>query len=114
MKSGRNMDTSLSIANIIKERSTKKENLLQKIMYYLDSLNGRIREYSIDIMFKKSPGDYETQSDGKMAEHAESTICLSSIQSCTVVIHINWSTTGLQKYTVMNIESQNYSDYGIN
>jgi len=108
------MDLNIQITNLIKEPSTKKENILQKITQYLDSLNGRIENYSVDILFKRTSSEYETQTAGRLSEPTDSVICFSQLASCTVIIYIYWKLEGLRKYSIMNIEADNESSFKIN
>ena len=108
------MDISTSVVTILKDQVTKKENLLQKVVGFLDGLDNNIQDYSVDILFKRTSGDYETHSDGRMSEPVDAVICFTKIPSCTVVIHINWKNQGMCKYSIMNIESEKNSTFCIN
>ncbi len=108
------MNLSNSVVSILKDQLTKKENLLQKIVGFLDSHNGRIQDYSVDILFKRTSADYETHSTGRMSEPVDAVICFTKIPSCTIVIYVNWKNQGMRKYSIMNIEADKNSTFCIN
>ena len=108
------LDISSKVVSILKDPLCKKENVLQKVAQYLSADTIGIQDYSVDILLKRNSSDYETYSDSKMYEPTESTICFSNIQSCTIVIHVNWRNMGMKKYVIMNIEVDPHTSFGVN